>query len=195
VVGFVDPRQMLTKGGARVGDALVLTKPLGFGVTTTALKRELASEEDVNEVVQWMTRLNKDAGKLTHEFSLRGGTDITGFGLLGHGLEMANASGVGFKLKLGQIPFVSSARKYAAQFTFPGGAADNRLYFGKQATFADGIEEFEQMLLFDPQTSGGLLLAVPQEKLDAFLARAKEINQPIWIVGEAVAGQGIDVVK
>ena len=94
VIGFVDPRKMISKGGLKVGDVLVLTKPLGGGVTTTALKQEKASDSDVKEAIEWMSRLNKTAGQLAVEFNLRGGTDITGFGFLGHGLEMAEASGV-----------------------------------------------------------------------------------------------------
>jgi selenide,water dikinase len=94
VIGFVDPHRMLTKGGLRAGDALVLTKPLGFGVTTTALKREQAEGPDVREVVGWMSRLNKSASELAVEFELRGGTDITGYSLLGHGMEMAKGFGL-----------------------------------------------------------------------------------------------------
>jgi selenide,water dikinase len=192
-LGFVHPAKMLSKAGVRPGDALVLTKPLGFGVTTTALKRGLADQADVDEVIGWMSRLNKLAGQLAVGFDLRGGTDVTGFSLLGHGLEMANASGLGLRLSLVQIPFVSCARKYAEQWTFPGGSSDNRAYYGPQVRFAEGISEMEQMLLFDAQTSGGLLLAVPPGRLAAFQARAAELEQPAWLIGEAVAGQGIDV--
>lgn len=194
-LGFVNPHKMMTKGGVRAGDALVLTKPLGFGVTTTALKRGVASPEDVNEVIGWMSRLNARAGQLANEFELRAGTDVTGFSLLGHGWEMAHASGVGFRLKFDQIPFLSCARKYAEQWTFPGGSADNRLHFGDHVHFDDGLSEMEQMLLFDAQTSGGLLLAVPAEKLAAFEKRAAELGQPVWVIGEAQAGERIEVVR
>lgn len=193
-LGFVHPQKMLTKAGAQAGDVLVLTKPLGFGVTTTALKRELAAPEDVNEVISWMTRLNARAGQLANAFDLRGGTDITGFSLLGHGYELASSSGVGFRLRMGQIPLVGCARKYAEQWTFPGGATDNRLHFGPFVHFAPEISEMEQMLLFDPQTSGGLLLSVPANRLDALLARARELEQPAWVIGEAVPGQRIEVL-
>jgi selenide, water dikinase len=193
-LGFVHPQKMLTKSGVKPGDVLVLTKPLGFGVTTTALKRGLADEADVQEVIDWMSRLNAQAGQLAHAFSLRGGTDVTGFGLLGHGWELANASGVGFRLSFGQIPFISCARKYAEQWTFPGGSSDNRLFYGANVRFAEGISELEQMLLFDAQTSGGLLLAVPQEKLVDFQKRAKELEQPVWVIGEVIVGQGLEVV-
>jgi selenide,water dikinase len=193
VLGFVDPKKMLTKGGAHPGDALILTKPLGFGVTTTALKLQKTSPEDVAEVVDWMKRLNKDAAALAVEFDLRGGTDVTGFSLLGHGSEMAAASGVGLRFFLGKLPFVSCARKYAEMCTFPGGASDNCLHYGPRVRFAPDISEETRMLLFDPQTSGGLLLAVPQKKLAAFLKRANEIAQPVWVVGEAIAGEGIEI--
>ncbi len=194
VVGFVHPDQMLTKSGAKSGDALVLTKPLGFGVTTTALKQQKAAPEDVDEVVGWMGKLNKSAAELAVEFGLRAGTDVTGFSLLGHGMEMADASHVGLRFFAGHIPFVSCACKYAALWTFPGGAADNRLYYGPRVKFAEKINEETQMLLFDPQTSGGLLLAVPPEKLDVFLKRAEEMQQPVWVVGEVISGKGIEVV-
>jgi selenide,water dikinase len=192
-LGFVDPNQAVTKGGARVGDKLVLTKPLGFGATTTALKQQKAEPQEVAEVVGWMTRLNKTAADLALEFGVRGGTDVTGFSLLGHGLEVAEASGVGLKINYAEIPFVSCAEKYGQMWTFPGGASDNKLFFGDRVSFASGIEEHQQMLLFDPQTSGGLLLAVPEDKLAEFLARAKELDQPVWVIGEVVEGEGIEV--
>jgi selenide,water dikinase len=195
VLGFVDPAKSIIKGGANVGDGLVLTKPLGFGVTTTALKQEKAAPEDITEVVEWMTRLNKDAASLAQEFELKGGTDVTGFSLLGHGLEMAEASGVGLQISLERVPFVSGAQKYAKMWTFPGGASDNKSFFESRVQFDDSIEDFEQMLMFDPQTSGGLLLSVPPEKIEGFLAKAKEIDQPAWQIGEVVSGQGIQVLK
>lgn len=192
VIGFVHPQKMLSKGGARPGDALILTKPLGFGVTTTALKRGVASEADIQEVIGWMSRLNKLAGQLAREFDLRGGTDITGFSLLGHGMEMAEASGVQLRIAFDQVPFLSCARKFAEQWIFPGGSSDNRLFYGPKVTFAPDIAEEEQMLLFDAQTSGGLLLAVPPARLGAFLQRAAELGQPAWQIG--VVGQGAGIV-
>jgi selenide,water dikinase len=195
VAGFVHPKKMLSKGGAKPGDRLVLTKPLGFGVTTTALKQEKADPADVTEVIEWMSRLNKEASRLAAEFDLRGGTDVTGFSLLGHGMEMADASDVKFNIKFSQIPFISCARKYAGMWTFPGGTSDNRAYFGPRVAFDTGINEMEQMLLFDAQTSGGLLLAIPQEKTDNFIARASEIQQPAWVIGEAISGSGVSVEK
>jgi selenide, water dikinase len=194
VLGFVEHEKMMTKSGLRPGDALVLTKPLGFGVTTTALKRELTTPDEVAEVIGWMSRLNARAGALANEFGLRGATDITGFSLLGHAHEMAAASKVGLRFWFDKVPFISCAMKFAEQWLFPGGSSDNSLHFGPFVRFAPEVDDTRQMLLFDAQTSGGLLMGVPQEKLSAFLARAAEVDQPAWVVGQAVEGDGIDVL-
>ncbi len=194
VIGFVDPRKMLSKGGLQVGDALVLTKPLGFGVTTTALKQQKAEAQDVLEAVNWMKRLNSTASQLANEFGLHGGTDITGYSLLGHGTEMAEASGVALKLNFANIPFISCARKYAGQGIFPGGAFDNKAHFEGNVKFPNSLDEPSQMLLFDPQTSGGLLLGIPAQKLEAFLERSKEAGQEVWVIGEVRPGMGIEVI-
>jgi len=193
-VGMVDPAQILTKAGARVGDVLVLTKPLGMGVTTTALKLEIAAPEDVAEAVDWMKRLNRGGRDLAVEFGVRTATDITGFALAGHALEMANASGVAFEITFESLPFLRNARTYARQWAFPGGASDNRLFYGDSVHFTRTFDEADEMLLFDPQTSGGLLMAVNPSKLSAFLSMAKAIAQPVWEIGKVVNGNGIQVV-
>ena len=193
VVGFVDPRKVLTKAEAKVGDRLVLTKPLGFGVTTTALKRDLADQKDVAEVVGWMKKLNSEASQLAVELGLQCATDVTGFSLLGHGVEIARASQVKLSLHFKDIPFVSCAQKYAAMKAFAGGAVDNKNYYEGQVHFSKDVELSDRMLLFDPQTSGGLLLSVPAAKMVRFEKKAKEIGQPYWIIGEVTAGEGIDV--
>jgi selenide, water dikinase len=193
-LGFVHPRQMITKSGARAGDLLVLTKPLGFGVTTTALKQGRADPTDVSEAVGWMKRLNRTASELALEFGLRGGTDITGYGLLGHAFELAYASGVGLRLSFGRLPFIRGARRYAHEWIFPGGSLDNRHFFGPQVRFDPAIEEVDQVLAFDAQTSGGLLLAVPPAQMEPLLARAAQAGQLLWEIGEVVPGEGIEVV-
>jgi selenide,water dikinase len=190
-LGFASEEELLRKDALQIGDCLVLTKPLGFGVTTTALKQEKASPEDVSEVVGWMQRLNREAAQLAVQFKLCAATDITGFSFLGHAWEMARAADVGLRIRFGEMPFISCAKKYARAFTFPGGAFDNKLYFSEYATFDPAIPEEEQMLLFDPQTSGGLLLGVPPEKIDAFMAAASASQQPAWLVGEVVPGERI----
>jgi selenide,water dikinase len=193
VLGFIDPNRMITKGGACPGDILVLSKPLGFGVTTTALKAEQATAGDVAEVVSWMRQLNKTASELALQFGVRGGTDITGYSLLGHSYEMTQASQVRLRFSFEQIPFTRGAHGYAEGWFFAGGAFDNRLYYGSHVSFAKGISEPSQMLLFDPQTSGGLLLAVPAEELETMLASAALLGQTLWPVGEILEGEGIEV--
>lgn len=194
VLGFVDSERVMTKSGARPGDRLVLTKPLGFGVTTTALKREEAEPEDIAEAVMWMKRLNDGAARIAAHFGVHGATDITGFALLGHAAEMANASGVRLRFHFSEIPFITGARKYAERWIFPGGASDNAAYFNESVHFGAPLTEAQKMLLFDPQTSGGLLLAVHSGKLEEFLARASFEGQPAWVIGEVLEGSGIDVV-
>jgi selenide, water dikinase len=191
-IGFVHPQKIISKNGLKAGDVLILTKPLGAGVTTTALKQEKAEEAHIKEAIESMSRLNKSASELAVAFGVRGGTDITGFGFLGHASEMAEASGVALHFEYSKIPFLSGARGYAERGIFPGGAFDNKGHFEKVVAFA-GLDEPSQMLLFDPQTSGGLLFGVAREELSALEIRAKELNQPIWVVGEARDGKGIEV--
>ncbi len=193
VLGFVDPGCIITKRGARPGDVLVLSKPIGFGTTTTALKQGKADPGDVAEVVGWMKRLNRTASELAVELGVRAGTDITGFSLLGHAWEVAEASQVGLRFFFDKIPFTQGATRYAREWIFPGGSSDNRLHFGPHVQFDSKIDEASQMLLFDAQTSGGLLLAIPPNKLDGILARSREVEQELWVVGEAFEGGHIEV--
>ena len=195
VLGLVDPQAMLTKGGLKPGDKLFLSKPLGFGVTTTAHMRGLTTPEELEEVTSWMKQLNRDASELAVKFGLHGGTDVTGFSLLGHASEMAAAAGCGITFYWQALPFISSAGKYAEAYTFPGGAFDNQHYFEHNITFDPALSESQRMLLFDPQTSGGLLLAVPPEKAAAFMEAAQFAGIPIWQVGEVTPAQGITVLR
>lgn len=192
-LGFADPQKILGKGNLKPGDKLVLTKPLGFGLITTALKREQADEDDVREAVSWMTLLNSKASHLALQCSLRACTDITGFGLIGHALEMADAAGVRLELDYRKVPFLDSAHEYARQGAFAGGLLDNRAYFGPHVEFDGRLDETSQMMLFDPQTSGGLLLGVPPAALKTFSLRARELEQPFWIIGDVTEGNGIRV--
>ncbi len=192
-LGFVETAHLMTKAGARAGDALVLTKPLGFGVTTTALKRSLAETQHVAAAIAWMKGLNAEASRLGASLGVRGATDVTGFSLLGHGLEMAEASGVRLRVHLPAVPFLRGARGYAAMGAFPGGSADNMLFFGKRVEFDDGIDEIDRMLLFDAQTSGGLLLSVPQASVGETIDRARAARLPAWIIGQVEDGQGVGV--
>ncbi len=192
-VGLASPDRLMTKGGARAGDVLVLTKPLGTGVTTTALKRGTADAADVDQAVAWMSRLNADASGLALEHGVRGATDITGYGLLGHGLEMAEASGVRLVLHARAIPFLAGARKYARAGCVPGGSADNQVYFGPRAKFDTALDEYARTLMSDAQTSGGLLLCLPAASQRTFLTAAEARGVPAWVIGRVEGGSGIEV--
>jgi len=191
VAGMVDAQRMFSKGGAKPGDRLYLTKPLGFGTITTALKRQMVREEDLAEAVSWMVRLNREASRIGMDCGVRAATDITGYSFIGHALELANASGVGLRVAFERLPVLPAAFTYASQFIFPGGAYDNRSYFQPFVEFSRKLPEDQTMLLFDPQTSGGLLLAVPAQHCADFEAAMQQGSAPCWRVGEVIKGSGI----
>ncbi len=195
VLGWVDPKKYLTKKGLLPGDQLVITKPLGFGVTTTALKRRIAEEADVQEAVGWMKILNHKASTLAIKYNAHSCTDVTGFSLLGHGWEMAEASQVGLRIHFNSLPFISGAKKYAREWAFPGGASDNMQFYGSHVKFSDDLEEYEKMLVFDPQTSGGLLIGLSEKNTIDFMNAAKAAGQPAWIIGEVVVGNIIEILS
>ncbi len=192
-LGFADPDELMVKSELHTGDRLVLTKPLGTGVTTTALKAGHAEDEHIAGAVGWMKRLNAAASELARAQGIRAGTDVTGFGALGHGLEMADLSGVALALEAGAIPLMNGAAGYAERGYIAGGSADNRSHYGARISFEPGNDEPLPTLLFDAQTSGGLLLAVPEENLEGFLEAAAAEQLPAWVVGEVVAGEGVTV--
>jgi selenide,water dikinase len=196
-IGLVHPNRVLTKGGAKPGDVLVLTKPLGTGTISTALKRGIAAPQFVAPMVAQMKQLNRQAAQAAQlAGGIKAATDITGFGLLGHGMEMAQASGCKFIIETNQVPLLDGAAIYAADFVFPGGTSNNKMYFEKEVTFAPTIPEDRQWLLWDTQTSGGLLLAIPPERLDDFFSACTNNgkSQPAWVIGRVTAGRGIEVL-
>ncbi len=192
VMGLVHPQRVWTKGGARPGDVLVLTKPLGVGMVTTALKGDVADPAHVAEAVESMKRLNRTAAQLIGRIGATACTDITGFSLLGHASEMALKGGVRLRFVFEQLPFVSGAVGYAEDNLFPGGSCNNRRAYEQQVTFF-GLSEEMQLLLFTPETSGGLLAAIPPQRLDELLALFAEAAHPCWVVGEVTEGEGIEV--
>ncbi len=192
-LGMVTLDKMMSKGGARPGDILLLTKPLGTGVTSTALKRGQAQPDDVEEAVRWMQTLNREASRLAVQHGVRGATDVTGFGLLGHATEMTVASGVRFEIAFPDVPLLSGALRYAQAGAFPSGSVDNHKHFSPGVTFDEGISLAEQMLLFDAQTSGGLLLSVALDRADLLLAACAAAGTACWKIGRAQAGKGIHV--
>jgi selenide,water dikinase len=194
VMGLVHPGRVWTKGGARPGDALVLTKPLGVGMVTTALKGEVADPAHVAEAVESMKRLNRDAARLIGSIGANACTDITGFALLGHGYEMAQKGGVRLRFVFDRLPFVAGAVGYAEDNLFPGGSCKNQSAYEQHVQFDPRLAEEMQLLLFTPETSGGLLAAVSPDKLDALRERFARAGHPCWVIGEVLEGAGIEVV-
>jgi selenide,water dikinase len=195
VAGTAHPDHLLTKDGARDGDLLVLTKPLGSGVITTAAKIDCADASHVDAAIRWMKHLNRRASEVAVSVGVCGGTDITGFGLLGHAWEMAEASHVGLQIELSQVPFMEGAAIYASQGIMPGGSGSNRDAYEPHVHFANRLPEGESMLLSDAQTSGGLLLSVPKRELASFEARMTGLDEPYWIIGQVIGGHNsIEVI-
>ena len=195
VMGLVHPDRVWTKAAACPGDVLVLTKPLGVGIITTVLKADLAAPDHIAAAVASMKKLNREAMHLIQQVGVRAVTDVTGFALLGHGYEIAEKSGVRLCFHLERIPFLDGARKYADMWLFPGGTCDNERAYEHAVTFAHGIEEEMQQLLYTPETSGGLLVAVAPEKLDLLVQSFEEAGHPCWVIGEVLEGDGVEVVK
>jgi selenide,water dikinase len=194
VMGFVHPDRVLTKAGARPGDVLVLTKPLGVGIITTALKGQVADPAHVAAAVESMKRLNRDAARMIQQVGVHACTDVTGFALLGHGCEMAEKSGVRLRFYVEQFPFLEGAQQYADDWLFPGGTCNNERAYEHAVRFEPGISEEMQQLLYTPETSGGLLVAVTSEKLEELITLFGAEGQEHWTIGEVVEGEGIEVV-
>lgn len=193
VAGFVTLNKMFTKAGALPGDLIYITKPIGFGAITTALKQERVDMSDLAIAVKWMTTLNDIASWSGRQASVRSATDITGYALIGHASEIAQASRVQLQFELAKIPILPEAQKYADQMIFPGGAYNNRSHYESLVSFDCAITEPQRMLLFDPQTSGGLLLIVPVQNALVFEQEMHQQNQAFWKVGQVAAGSGIRV--
>ncbi len=192
VTGIVDPNQIKAKGGAQVGDVLLLTKPLGVGVITTALKREMTEDAHVQTAVSSMKTLNKKAAEAAQLANANGMTDITGFGLLGHAIEMARqeaadkSRNVDFRFFANKLPWHPGTRKYGEAGAFPGGMGSNMAFFQKHVTFADHVDQLTQDMLWTPETSGGMLVAVAPDQVDIY----QQHCETAVIVGEVVAGNG-----
>lgn len=194
VMGLVHPDKVATKVGARPGDVLVLTKPLGVGIVTTAFKSDAAEQRSVDEAVASMVRLNRHAARAMTAGEFHAATDVTGFGLLGHAWEMVREGGVRFRLSFDSLPFVHGAQALADQWLFPGGTNKNEAAYRDYVDFADRIPDEMRMLMFTAETSGGLLIALPGEEVEALRSRCAALDQPTWVVGQVLRGEGIEVV-
>jgi selenide,water dikinase len=190
VTGIVHPDKVWTKAGAKSGDALILTKPLGTGIIATALKGRLAAFEAEAAMIAVMSKLNKAAAEALEGLEVHAATDITGFGLLGHGLEMAQASMAELTIYAGKVPVLSWAREYAGMGLVPAGSHANRMFCDKHLKIDAGVDQTSLDLLADAQTSGGLLIAMAPQHRDVYLSRLQRFGmKEAALIGE-VTGSG-----
>lgn len=189
VTGLVHPSRILTNSGARPGDKLILTKKIGTGAITTALKAGLLPEDQASEAFESMRALNKTAMEIAAGFDINACTDITGFGLGGHAREMAQGSGVSFIIYSGELPLLPHAPDLAAKEILPGGMDRNLEYFISGTIIDEGVNQAVADLFFDPQTSGGLLLSVPAPQADILLGALRERLPAATVIGEVVEKQ------
>jgi len=187
VTGTVHPKKIVTNKGAEKGDVLILTKSLGTGIIATANKAEMADAQFLQGAIDSMVRLNDIASEVMNEWGPHACTDITGFGLLGHAAEMAKGCGLSFRFFYSELPLLAGAQEYATKGMVPGGAYCNQDHFGQEIFISAKVPEAERIILFDPQTSGGLLIALPRSPGEKLLENlhAKGI-QEASIIGEVI---------
>ena len=185
VMGIVHPDKILKNHGCKVGDVLILTKPIGTGIVNTAIKAEIASKEVYNEAVKVMSTLNKYAGEIIVDYNINACTDVTGFGIMGHGYEMASASDITIKLFKDKIPVINGAREYAEMGLVPAGTYNNKGYLENKYKLVD-IPEWLEDILFDPQTSGGLLISTPKDQVESMMERLMDLEIKSSIIGEVI---------
>ena len=192
VSGFVHPDRILKNCGAVAGDVLILTKPLGTGIVNTAVKAELASKEAEAEVIGVMTSLNKKAKQIFDRYEIHACTDVTGFGLAGHSLELAKGSGVTVEIDGAGLPLQAATCEYAKMGLIPEGAYKNRAYAGQDADVSRA-EEWLQDIFFDPQTSGGLLVSVTPETAEKILSdfQTEGLDTPYAVVGRVLPKEDV----
>jgi len=184
VTGLINPARILTNAGAQPGDILFLTKPLGTGLITTAIKKNAVDGDPVNAAIAQMTALNSKAAELMLSHDAHAATDITGYGLLGHAYEMACASDVTIRVFPNRLPLLQQALELAIPEMVPGGGRNNRDYLDGKVHFTDKTDERYRIVLFDPQTSGGLLIAVPEDRAGGFQRALKDNGLPDRQIGQ-----------
>ena len=186
VTGVVHPDKLITNSGTRIGDSLVLTKPLGTGVMSTALKNRLISEKEMKEALKSMTALNKIAAELMIEMGAHACTDITGFGLIGHASHLIQEGETGIEFDFSAITFFTGVMELSQKKVYPGGLGRNRDFCAPNVEFKGRIPEYKRNLLFDPQTSGGLLIALPPEKSAMMVEKLRKKQIIASIIGKVV---------
>lgn len=189
VAGLINPSKIISAAGGKPGDLLILTKPLGTGIITTAIKRGSASKKDVKNAVTSMSVLNKTASECMVKIDVNACTDVTGFGLIGHLRTMTSGSKLSAKVYAGSVPLMDNVKEYVEKGVFPGGARRNLEFFTEFTTWDSAITENEKLILADPQTSGGLLIAVTRKKSAKLIDILKKSGVSPTIVGELVDGR------
>lgn len=187
VTGFVNPNKIFKNYGSKPGDILILTKQIGSGIINTAIKGEMATDDMINEVIAVMTSLNKKAKEVIENYPISACTDITGFGLAGHAMEMASSSHATFEIDVNKVPYIEGAMEMAKMGLVPAGTYNNKNYISNDVC-SEGIEEFYTDLLYDPQTSGGLLISLPESEVENILKDFEEKNMDtkISVIGRVV---------
>lgn len=190
VTGFVHPDKVFKNCGARPGDVVLLTKPLGTGIVNTAVKAEMASNEAMEEVIRVMTALNKKAKQVIEKYEIHSCTDVTGFGLAGHSMEMAKGSGVTIEIDMNSVPIQKAAPEYARMGLIPAGAYRNRSFSEGKVDLGD-VEEYLRDIFFDPQTSGGLLLCAAPDEAEKIVKEMEtvEMETAFGIIGTVLEKQ------
>jgi selenide, water dikinase len=189
VTGTVHPDRVRRNAGGRPGDRLVLTKPLGTGVITTAIKHQVAPPESAAAAIEGMLRLNRDAADAMATVEVHAATDVTGFGLLGHLHSMARASGLAARVQAASVPLLPGAEMLAEAGEVPGGTRSNERFLASRVRWPAGLSAARQTLLCDAQTSGGLLLAISESELDRLLGELTRKNVPGAVIGELIDGE------
>lgn len=195
VTGLIHPDRIRTKGGAQVGDQLILTKPLGIGTITTALKRGVADPVHVEAAVASMLRLNRTASQLASAYHVHAMTDITGYGLIGHAHELAHHSHVRLALDYAALRWVDGAHVYGQQEIFAGGLGRNREYYEAWVTVEADLASYQADLLYDPQTSGGLLIALPSADAPRLLDQLLASGEAAALIGSVLPGDGEIIIR
>ena len=186
VSGFVHPKKVWKNSSAKVGDVLIITKPIGLGVINTAIKGGIATNEEIADATHTMETLNKYAKRAVENYTINSCTDITGFGLMGHCYEMAKGSNTTFELDSSNMPILKGALDYANMGLIPKGCYDNKKFVGNNYILENDIDESLLNVMFNPETSGGLLITVPENEVDDILEKLKEIPTRFAVIGRVV---------
>jgi selenide,water dikinase len=194
VTGLIHPKKIRTNSGAKPGDKLILTKPIGVGILTTSIKKDRLNAEEVERVTRVMSTLNKTAAEIMESYDVHACTDVTGFGLLGHASEMSKGSGVGIRIRSEQVPVLPRVRELAEEGFVPGGTKNNFAYLQDSVTFPETMNQIDQWILCDAVTSGGLLISVSEEQAGSLLDELIQAGVEASLIGETTTDHAGHIV-